>query len=613
MTEQKSDAPDLSTIKGRGSLEVGGSVAAPAGEDRKVKKVIVAVHGVGDQYNFATIQSVVNQFCRFHGEPAAVPLGRFHGKPRFSISPPFPEGTFDHLAFAEVYWAKVPREVAGEQHTIEEAKKWAGTLVERLRLGWHLSGERQGYLNADYDRIRLVVEEMIQTLAVLERLSFLAAQAGLFTFNLKKLLENYLGDVQIVTEFDSARETILDAFKTTMVEVSTAYPQADVYIIAHSEGTVVSLLGLLDAGRQDQPPDWLGQVAGFMTIGSPIDKHLILWPTLFAGTPPSPNCNPRRIEWRNYYDRGDPIGFNLNGIRHWIGTTGWDRVFNFSSDHDFGFVRYPFPGKAHVDYWDDPEVFGHFIETVVKEPLPAGRRRNGHASHKERKPPATRHLKEALSFVIPYLGVTALLVIGVYLLYRAVDAAFKPAEAMGLNSAFHLVSGVSLLVLGMTVAARVPRLTRDTRARFLGAAAAIILAVTGILIGEGMGEGMGAGLGFITKVPSIVYFTAVVLLIVLTLLTTAAWPFLGLKPLIVFGTATLAAFVGFGLYQLTDELRGAVWPVLVALAAFLYLWWLAALILDLVLIWHLVVHSQSRVPESLARMAGVAGQVQGAV
>jgi hypothetical protein len=65
MTVEKSDASELSTIQGRGSLEVGGSVAAPAGEDRKVKKVIVAVHGVGDQYNFATIQSVVNQFCRF--------------------------------------------------------------------------------------------------------------------------------------------------------------------------------------------------------------------------------------------------------------------------------------------------------------------------------------------------------------------------------------------------------------------------------------------------------------------------------------------------------------------------------------------------------------------
>jgi hypothetical protein len=610
MTVERSDTSELSTIQGRGSLEVGGSVAAPVGKDDKVKKVIVAVHGVGDQYNYATIQSVVNQFCRFRGEPAAVPLGRFHGTPRYSISPPFPQGTFDHLAFAEVYWAKVPREVAEDEHTIEESKKWAGTLVERLRLGWHLAGERPGYLNADYDRIRLVVQEMIQTLAVLERLSFLAAQAGLFTFNLKKLLENYLADVQIVTEFDTARETILEGFKTTMGEVSAAYPRAEVYIIAHSEGTVVSLLGLLEAGRQDPPPKWLAQVAGFMTIGSPIDKHLILWPSLFGSTPPSQYYNPgRRIEWRNYYDRGDPIGFNLNGVRQWIQMNGWDRVFSFSPEHDFGFVRYPFPGKAHVDYWNDPEVFGHFIETVVKESPPSVNQLGGDAATPERRPPGTRRLKEALSYVIPYLVVAGLIVIGVYFLYRSVDGALQPDVAMSLNTAFRLVASGSLLVLGVTVAARVPRLTRDSRARFLAAGVAVILAIVGIWIGEGM---KGAP-DFIWKVPSEAYFVAILLLIGLTLWTTATWPSLGLKPLIVLGTAALAVFVTVGLLSPSAGPLGPVWPVIVAMAGFLYLWWLAALILDLVLIWHLVVHSQSRVPESLAKMAGVPGQVQGAV
>lgn len=125
-TPEKSDAPEMTTIKGRGAVEAGGSVSALAGGEQKVKKVIVAVHGVGDQYNFATIQAVVNQFCRFHGEP------------RFSISPPFPEGTFDHLAFAEVYWAKVPREVVGDQHTIEESKKWALKEPEKVGPVWPL-------------------------------------------------------------------------------------------------------------------------------------------------------------------------------------------------------------------------------------------------------------------------------------------------------------------------------------------------------------------------------------------------------------------------------------------------------------------------------------------
>ena len=591
--EQGGSGPEMSTIKGRGSVEAGGSVAAQPGADRKVRKVIVAVHGVGDQYNFATIQAVVNQFCRFHGQPAAVPLGRFHGEPRFSISPPFPQGTFDHLAFAEVYWAKVPREVVGDQHTIEESKKWAGTLVERLRLEWHLAGRNKEYADADYDRIRLVVEEMIQTLAVLERLSFLAAQAGLFTFDLKKLLENYLGDVQIVAEFDASRRTILEAFSKTMEDVSTQFPTADVHIIAHSEGTVVSLLGLLAAGRRQPPPAWLGQVRGFMTLGSPIDKHLILWPGLFESEPPADGFKPEtRIEWRNYYDRGDPIGFDLDRIRKWIQVNGWGRVFNFSAAHDFGFVRYPFPGKAHVDYWNDPEVFGHFIDTVVKETPPA--------PSPARRPPQTLKLKKTLSYVVPYLLVTALLVTAVYILYRAVDGALKPEETMGLGTAIHLVAAATLMLLGVTVAVRVPRLTRSVTARVVAAVVASILVVAGLEIGEGMGTGPE----FITRFSNTQYMIASILLIILALVCSARWPSNGPKVLIGIGTLAIAGFVIWGLRTAPPNEQGAVWPVIVALAVFLYLWWLAALLLDLVLVWHFLVHSPARVRRTLASMAG---------
>jgi len=598
VSQEPTTSPEMSTIRGRGAVEAGGLVAAQPGADQKVRKVIVAVHGVGDQYNFATIQAVVNQFCRFHGEPAAVPLGRFHGEPRFSISPPFPEGTFDHLAFAEVYWAKIPREVVGDKHTIEESKKWAGTLVERLRLGWHLAGKSKECMEADYDRVRLVVEEMIQTLAVLERLSFLAAQGGLFSFNLKKLLENYLGDVQIVTEFESSRRTILEAFRKTMDDVSTQYANADVYIIAHSEGTVVSLLGLLEAGRRHPPPAWLGQVRGFMTLGSPIDKHLILWPGLFGAEPPSQDFKPTaRIEWRNYYDRGDPIGFDLDRIRKWMRLHDWERVFSFSATHDYGFVRYPFPGKAHVDYWNDPEVFGHFIETVVKEPLPRPADRTGVAA---RQPPRTLPLKKVLSYLVPYLLVTALIVTGVYFLYRAVDGALKPDEAMGLGTAIHLVTAASLMVLGVTVVVRVPRLSRDPTPRFVGAVVAVNLVAFGLLIGEGM----GAGPDFIVRFSNAQYLSAAIVLIVVTLWFSGRWPSYGPKVLAVLGTAAIATFVIWGLRTAPAKDQGPVWPVIVALAVFLYLWWLAALLLDLVLVWHFLVHNPARVRRSLARMAG---------
>ncbi|MEO8451654.1 MAG: hypothetical protein ABI647_17810, partial [Gemmatimonadota bacterium] len=239
---------------------------APATPDPRVTKVIVAVHGVGDQYSFATLQSVVNQFCAFYQEPAAMPLGSFHtGQAAFSIHPPYPQDPFERLAFSEVYWARIPRAVVDDKHTMEESKKWAGTIVERLRMRWKATGSKGGARDADFDTIKLVLAEMIQTLAVLERLCYLADRAGVFTFDLRKLLDDYLGDVQIVAEFGTERNKILEAFNTVMTGVQTAFPAAEIFVIAHSEGTVVSLLGMLNAGLAQPAPGWLDRVRGFMT------------------------------------------------------------------------------------------------------------------------------------------------------------------------------------------------------------------------------------------------------------------------------------------------------------------------------------------------------------
>jgi hypothetical protein len=70
-----------------------------------------------------------------------------------------------------------------------------------------------------------------------------------------------------------------------------------------------------------------------------------------------------------------------------------------------------------------------------------------------------------------------------------------------------------------------------------------------------------------------------------------------LKPLIFLGTAAVAFIVG---RHIVDASRngdvGPVWPVFLATAGFLYLWWLAALIFDLVFVWHLHIR-QARVQE----------------
>jgi hypothetical protein len=563
------------------------TVTATTSQNSAVTKVIIAVHGVGDQYSYATIQSVVNQFCSFYRQPAAIPLGNFHtGQSTFSIQPPYPQELFKHFAFAEVYWAKIPRTLVDDKHTVEEAKKWARTIVERLRLRWWVEGSKGNCREEDFRLIHQVLTEMIQTIAVLDRISYLGDKAGLFTFDLRKLLDDYLGDVQVVTEFGTERAKILQAFADVMDGVHKSFPAADIYLVTHSEGTVVSFLGLLEGFRKPQPPGWVEQVRGFMTLGSPIDKHLALWPELFGQAPPVYTPDERkRIEWRNYYDHGDPIGFALEDARAWLKDKKWDSVFNFTDDHDFGFTRYPFPGKAHVDYWTDDTVFGHFIGTVVSdEPSQAAKSR----AEEFKTAPGDVWKNKLFSYVAPYVGVVALLFIAVYILVKAVLGAITPddpntlgTELPALKDIVRSVAGFTGLLCGVTAMARIPRLTRS---KFWRTIAFIVGGVSaGVYLWSVHWKSTGLMLGLSAALVLVVY------------LLSAERPHWGLKPLMTMGTLAVAGTVGFHLLRAwkAEVDLGPMWPVLIATIAFLYLWWLAALLFDLVFIWHLYIrHSR---------------------
>lgn len=565
-----------------------------------IEKVIVAVHGIGDQYNYATIQSVVNQFCGYYGQPAAVPLGSFHNdSPAYSIPKPFPQDKFGPLTFAEVYWAPIPRELAGEKHTLEEAKAWARTIIERVRLRWKGNPDWQAVncRDEDFRLTQQVLGEMIQTIAVVDRLCYLADKAGLFTFDLRKLLDDYLGDVQIVAEFKKQRDEILASFDHLLGRVAEAFPNANIYFVAHSEGTVVTLLGLLRAFRAAPPPAWTRKVRGLMTLGSPIDKHLALWPELFEGTGPSPAAVPapeNRIEWRNYYDYGDPVGFELEGIREWIHQNQWSPVFDFEDRHDIGFTRYPLPGKAHVDYWTDGAVFKHFIGNVIeREPRPQG----AAAPAKEVPKPETIPLHWLVSYVMPYVGVLALFFLAAYVLVKSVTGTVgytcPNEDVLTTSCIFRHAGGLAALLVGITALARIPRLTKDP---FWRSVAVGVMALCAFLYLWNVRTDDPTEWGRVVLRPGVVTLTIGVLAALVASFGARKWPALGLKPLMVTSALAMIGLVLnylFFHYNLPPryELKGSAWPVLLATAGSLYLWWLAALIFDLVFIWHLYIRN----------------------
>src|SRR5262249_422365 len=144
---------------------------------------------------------------------------------------------FVGLGFAEVFWADIHQEAQKTGNTIEESKAWAKTMIDRMealdREGappakGGAEGEWGGSVN--YKRAAGVVQEMIETIAAVENLCFIAEKMGLGKFQLRDLLDDYLGAVQLVAEFKDYRGRIFDQFATIMRRLVEKHKVEEIYI-----------------------------------------------------------------------------------------------------------------------------------------------------------------------------------------------------------------------------------------------------------------------------------------------------------------------------------------------------------------------------------------------
>jgi hypothetical protein len=128
--------------------------------------------------------------------------------------------------------------------------------------------------------------------------------------------------------------------------------------------------------REFMGESWIGNVANFVTLGSPIDKFLTIWwqHYLYVGGDKDSIAKSfdtvdelfyrrkpeERIRHYNYCDEQDPVGHRLDKF---TGKKVYDRIF--SLEEDVVFNRYGQPGVAHVKYWDDIELFKRIVRLAV--------------------------------------------------------------------------------------------------------------------------------------------------------------------------------------------------------------------------------------------------------
>jgi len=264
--------------------------------------------------------------------------------------------------------------------------------------------------------------------------------------------------------------------------------------------------------------------------------------------------------------------------------TGFDRALSL---REFAFSRSFVPGKAHTDYWTDDAVFGHFFDTVMHLP------RDERTVPKPADPVPNRRLAQISSYVLPQVLIAVLHFMATFVLYRAIYAFLAPDADLSVGDVAQDVFGIGLMLLGMTAVARIPRLTTSA---FWRAVSVVLLfgsmGIFALTTSPTTQDTCGALFG--SHATEGVWLT-VLLIALVSGWAGSKWPRAGVRALPLLGLLGTFALIGAQLYQAytQDQHDVAVWPVLLASAAFFYLWWLGALLFDLVFVWNVHVrHSK---------------------
>ena len=356
-------------------------------------KHLVVVHGIGDQVPNETSLNFMNHFLRalprgeghhlevktliqsVHSPDAKRSCSRFD--PSYVV---FTNGTTQYvIGFSEVFWQDITYSYLAGEGKIPPIPIfiWAHSVNTRLlRNG---NGHNRNFYEA-----REAIDNLESILKLVAALARIYKRSAQFLM----ILNRFLGDVQMYTESEEIRGKINGRFKEVMERVGGCQEKAakelgiefsfapEIYVVAHSEGTVVSYSSLVEARKEKKP--WFDQVRGLVTLGSPLDKHYTIWNNCFhtdTGVKELPPAD--RIRWFNYWDVSDPVGYGLQTLQRNSSPStpaaATDAAKLFTICYDEGFARYPLPGLAHVAYWDDFTIYENIIEKVMGMGSAAGR------------------------------------------------------------------------------------------------------------------------------------------------------------------------------------------------------------------------------------------------
>ncbi len=134
--------------------------------------------------------------------------------------------------------------------------------------------------------------------------------------------------------------------------------------------------------------NWIDNLESFVTLGSPIDKFLVLYPENYSylkgdlhkvdgvEVPKKQTISNAqslfqtreeggmpKVRHYNYCDEQDPVGHHLDLVHE---QEGYQLIFdNAEMDRDVVFNQYVTPGVAHIKYWEDQVLMRRILHQTV--------------------------------------------------------------------------------------------------------------------------------------------------------------------------------------------------------------------------------------------------------
>jgi hypothetical protein len=330
--------------------------------------VIVVVHGIGRPKPYETLQRFLmycGEWSGFEGsrrpryiayESLGSLAGRFeNGEPWFTSS------DAPGYGFAEVHWADLMK--GEDDPRALNILKWASHTGHVLKaLESRKVGDGSGGSPLPTDIFARVVGDVVLTAQISRSLM---SYARIEVDGLVDSVQHFVASYQVFTGSEPTRNDIVERCAETLDRIAVRAHELNanengeeirVHVVAHSLGSVIALLALMEVARRPGGSDRLGCLRSFCTLGSPLDLFVALHGELFdfESLAKVRRANGHRVDWVNYVEAADPVASSLVHVSKKLEEHDCT-LFHDLNEHTYSHTLVP--GGAHVAYWTDGRLW----------------------------------------------------------------------------------------------------------------------------------------------------------------------------------------------------------------------------------------------------------------